>query len=54
MWETYMKNGGTGLNASTSSEVTGYYVTLPSNKVELQMFLEADRMMNSLFSGILF
>ncbi|HAR36834.1 MAG TPA: hypothetical protein DCR87_08065 [Acidobacteria bacterium] len=49
LWETYMKNGGTGLNASTSDEVTGYYVTLPSNKVELQMLLEADRMMNAYF-----
>jgi predicted Zn-dependent peptidase len=49
LWETYMKNGGTGLNASTSDEVTGYYVTLPANKVELQMMLEADRMMNSYF-----
>jgi len=44
-----MKNGGTGLNASTSDEVTGYYVTLPSNKVELQMLLESDRMMNAYF-----
>ena len=49
LWELYMKNGGTGLNASTSDEVTGYYVTLPSNKVELQMFLEADRMQHSYF-----
>jgi predicted Zn-dependent peptidase len=49
LWELYMKNGGTGLNASTSNETTGYYVTLPSNKVELQMFLEADRMMNACF-----
>ncbi len=49
LWETYMKNGGTGLNASTSSEITGYYVTLPSNKVELQMLLESDRMCNSVF-----
>jgi predicted Zn-dependent peptidase len=49
LWETYMKNGGTGLNASTSDEVTGYYVTLPSNKVELQMLLESDRMLNSYF-----
>jgi len=49
LWETYMKNGGTGLNASTSDEVTGYYVTLPANKVELQMMLEADRMINSYF-----
>jgi predicted Zn-dependent peptidase len=49
LWELYMKNGGTGLNASTSNEVTGYYVTLPSNKVELQMWLESDRMINSYF-----
>jgi predicted Zn-dependent peptidase len=49
LWTLYMKNGGTGLNASTSNEVTGYYVTLPSNKVELQMWLESDRMMNTYF-----
>ena len=49
LWELYMKNGGTGLNASTSNEVTGYYVTLPSNKVELQMLLESDRMHNAYF-----
>jgi len=49
LWEAYMKNGGTGLNASTSDEVTGYYVTLPSNKVELQMLLESDRIKNSYF-----
>ncbi|OGD18931.1 MAG: hypothetical protein A2W03_13830 [Candidatus Aminicenantes bacterium RBG_16_63_16] len=49
LWELYMKNGGTGLNASTSNETTGYYVTLPSNKVELQMLLESDRMINAYF-----
>lgn len=49
LWGLYMKNGGTGLNASTSNDVTGYYVTLPSNKVELQMLLESDRMMNAYF-----
>jgi predicted Zn-dependent peptidase len=49
LWELYMKNGGTGLNASTSNETTGYYVTLPSNKVELQMLLESDRLMNAYF-----
>lgn len=49
LWELYMKNGGTFLNASTSFEVTGYYVTLPSNKVELQMLLESDRMQNAYF-----
>lgn len=49
LWETYMKNGGTQLNASTSDEVTGYYVTLPSNKIELQMLLESDRMSHAYF-----
>jgi predicted Zn-dependent peptidase len=49
LWTLYMKNGGTGLNASTSNEVTGYYVTLPSNKIELQMWLESDRMANAYF-----
>jgi len=49
LWELYMKHGGTGLNASTGQESTGYYVTLPSNKVELQMWLEADRMANPYF-----
>lgn len=49
LWTLYMANGGTGLNASTSNETTGYYVTLPSNKVELQMLLESDRMQNAYF-----
>jgi len=49
LWTLYMKNGGTGLNASTGNESTGYYVTLPSNKVELQMLLESDRMANAYF-----
>ena len=49
LWTYYMKNGGTGLNASTGNENTGYYVTLPSNKVELQMLLESDRMANACF-----
>ncbi|MFB0564423.1 MAG: M16 family metallopeptidase [Candidatus Aminicenantaceae bacterium] len=49
LWTYYMKNGGTGLNASTGNESTGYYVTLPSNKVELQMLLESDRMLNAYF-----
>jgi predicted Zn-dependent peptidase len=49
LWNVYMKNGGTGLNASTGNENTGYYVTLPANKVELQMLLESDRMLNAYF-----
>jgi len=45
----YAKNGGTGVNASTGNENTGYYVTMPTNKVELQMLVESDRLMNAYF-----
>jgi len=39
----YQRNGGTGLNATTSYDRTNYFVELPSNKVELFFWLEADR-----------
>jgi len=37
------QNGGSGLNASTNSDTTQYYVSLPSNKVEMWLQLEAER-----------
>ncbi len=37
------ENGGDGMNASTNSDTTQYYVSLPSNKVEMWFQLEADR-----------
>jgi len=46
MWSIYLKNGATGLNASTSSDATFYYCDLPSNRLELWAFMEADRMQN--------
>ncbi len=46
LWETYLKNGGSGLNASTGSDGTQYYVSLPANRLELWAFLEADRIGN--------
>lgn len=46
MWSIYLKNGATGLNASTSSDSTFYYCNLPSNRLELWTFMEADRMQN--------
>lgn len=36
-------------NASTSLDSTKYYITLPSDKIDLALRLEADRMVNSLF-----
>ncbi len=49
LWETYLRHGGTGLNASTGSDGTQYYVSLPANRLELWAFLEADRMENLVF-----
>ncbi len=49
IWGAYQQAGGTGLNASTGNEVTQYYVTLPKNKLELFMALEADRLVNPVF-----
>ncbi|HAW78318.1 MAG TPA: peptidase M16, partial [Balneola sp.] len=44
--EITQNNGGTGLNASTGSDLTNYYYSLPSNKAELWFNLEADRFKN--------
>ena len=49
IWGAYQQAGGTGLNASTGNEVTQYYVTLPKNKLELFLALEADRLVNPVF-----
>jgi predicted Zn-dependent peptidase len=49
IWGAYQQAGGTGINASTGSEMTQYYVTLPKNKLELYLALEADRMANPVF-----
>jgi predicted Zn-dependent peptidase len=38
--------GGVGLNASTSTDATRYYLALPSNKLELWFYLESDRFLN--------
>lgn len=37
------KAGGTGLNASTQPDVTTYFYSLPSNKLELWAYLESER-----------
>jgi predicted Zn-dependent peptidase len=41
--------GAQGLNATTTSESTIYYVELPANRLELWFALEADRMQNPVF-----
>jgi predicted Zn-dependent peptidase len=46
LWETYLRNGGTMLNASTFGDGTQYYVSLPANRLELWALMESDRMAN--------
>jgi predicted Zn-dependent peptidase len=47
--EIYSKNGGFFLNAFTSDDMTGYFVRVPRNKIELYMWLESDRFSNPVF-----
>ncbi|MBP6875553.1 MAG: insulinase family protein [Candidatus Eisenbacteria bacterium] len=47
--EIYNKHGGSFLNAFTSEDMTAYFVRLPSNKLELFMWMESDRFMNPIF-----
>lgn len=42
------ENGGT-LNAFTSDDWTAYFETLPSDRLDLGILIESDRMVNSLF-----
>jgi predicted Zn-dependent peptidase len=37
------RNGGVGLNAFTNSDETGYFYSLPSNRLELWAYLESER-----------
>jgi len=43
------REGGVGLNASTGSDQTMYYYSLPSNKAELWFNLEAERFKDPVF-----
>ncbi|MCL1865388.1 MAG: insulinase family protein [Spirochaetes bacterium] len=45
----YTSNGGVGFNASTSKDMTGYYIQLPSDRIELWARIESDRLKNPVF-----
>jgi predicted Zn-dependent peptidase len=49
MWQTYQRLGGVGLNAATGDETTQYFVSLPSNQLEVWAMVEADRLANPVF-----
>jgi len=47
--EVIDREGGTGLNAFTSADFTGYFYSLPANKTELFAFLESERFLHPVF-----
>jgi predicted Zn-dependent peptidase len=49
LWQVYQRAGGEGLNASTGDDSTQYYVTLPSNQMEMWAYLESERISNPVF-----
>jgi len=49
MDQIYTRNGGEFMNAFTSEDQTGYFVRVPSNRLELWAWLESDRLLNPVF-----
>jgi predicted Zn-dependent peptidase len=47
--QVYTKAGGSGMNAFTSHDLTCYFITVPSNKLELWAWMESDRLHDSVF-----
>ena len=47
--ELMTRAGAVGLNASTGSDTTRYFIQLPSNRLEFWFRMESDRLMNPVF-----
>jgi len=45
----YSNQGASGMNAGTNSDVTVYFIDVPSNKLELWFWMESDRLLNAVF-----
>ncbi len=45
----YSAAGGSGMNAYTSEDMTGYFITVPANKLELWMWMESERLFHPVF-----
>ena len=45
----YTESGATGMNAFTNRDVTGYFITVPANKLELWFWMESDRLADPIF-----
>lgn len=47
LWDAFITNGAVGLNAYTTKDVTAYYASMPSSKLELWMYLTSEMLKNS-------
>ena len=47
--QVYTKAGGSGMNAFTTYDLTCYFITVPSNKLELWAWMESDLLHDSVF-----
>ncbi len=47
--KVYTGQGGSGMNAFTSYDLTFYFINVPSNKFELWAWMESDRLSDSVF-----
>ena len=45
----YTTGGGSGMNAFTTTDITGYFITVPANKLELWMWMESERLLRPVF-----
>jgi len=47
--KVYTSAGASGMNAFTSTDLTGYFITVPANKLELWMWMESERLLRPVF-----
>jgi predicted Zn-dependent peptidase len=45
----YSGQGGSGMNAFTSEDMTAYFVNVPANRLELWMWMESERLLRPVF-----
>ena len=45
----YTTAGASGMNAFTTTDLTGYFITVPANKLELWMWMESERIYHPVF-----
>lgn len=45
----YRSAGSAGMNAFTMQDMTGYFINVPANKIELWMWMESERLLHPVF-----